>query len=324
MRRRTDPRPSATLDKRREPVFAYAPGAGTTAGQGPDGRRCSFEGIPRSDMSTPHRLFAGLRLDGIGLAGALTCALVASTPAAAAKRAPKAAPKPAPVRETLPMVRPTPFSTGPVAATAPAGWTLEIPPKVERGTRYDLIPEHGLIVLRARADASNASLRHGLFADPKLTPTLQWRWRTERTVQNATLGRKDYEDSAARVCVYFDRDPETMTLKERTRLKLERTRHGNRVPTAGLCYVWDNQHPVNTILDSAETPFVAMVVASSGPEHLGRWQTLQRDVVDDYRRAYNTDPPRIIGVSVAVDTADTGEPANTWFGDIAFVGARSR
>lgn len=286
-------------------------------------------------MPTPRPRPAGLRVAGLrscrassralacALGGALASAMILAPPATAAKRAPKPAPKPTPVREALPMVRPTPFSGGPVAATAPAGWTLELAPKVERGTRYDLIPEDGQIVLRARADASSASLRHGLFADPKLTPILHWRWRTERVVQNAELGRKDYEDSAARVCVYFDRDPETMTLKERTRLKLERTRHGNRVPTAGLCYVWDNHHPVNTILDSAETPFVAMVVASSGPEHLGRWQTLQRDVVDDYRRAYNTDPPRIIGVSVAVDTADTGEPANTWFGDIAFVGKAS-
>lgn len=259
---------------------------------------------------------------GVRLAAALACVLIAALPAWAAKRAPK----PAPAREAPapPMARPTPFSTGPVAATAPAGWTLETKPKAERGTRYDLVPDGGTIILRARADGSSASLRHGLFADPKLTPTLRWRWRTERVLQGAEIGRKDREDSPARICVYFDRDPDTMSLKERTRLKLERTRYGNRVPTAGLCYVWDNTHPVNTILDSAETPFVAMVVASSGVERLGRWQALQRDVVEDYRRAYNTDPPRIIGVSVAADTDDTGESANTWFGDIDFVGVSPR
>ena len=74
------------------------------------------------------------------------------------------------------------------------------------------------------------------------------------------------------------------------------------------------------------TPYTGDASFLAGPtaRTLTVWQTLQRDVVDDYRRAYNTDPPRIIGVSVAVDTADTGEPANTWFGDIAFIGKASR
>ena len=177
----------------------------------------------------------------------------------------------------------------------------------------------GTIVLRARADASASSLRHGLFADPKLTPVLRWRWRTDRVLQGADITRKDGDDFSARIYVFFDRSVDSMTLKERTLFKLGRARYGDQLPSAALCYVWDNRHPVGKIFDNAYTAFVAMVVASSGDARAGQWVSLQRNVAEDYRRAFNTDPPRIIGVAVSVDTDNTGEATTTYFGDIEFV-----
>jgi hypothetical protein len=263
---------------------------------------------------------------GAGLVAAAAAATaIAATPTnpatAPAKRAPKAAPaQPA----SPPVIRPTPFSSGPLAATAPPGWAVQTLPKVERRTRYDLVDDGGTLVLRARADASASSLRHGLLVDPKATPILRWRWRTERVLQGSDMRTKEGDDYAARLYVFFDRDPDTMSLKERTLLRLGRARYGDQLPAAALCYVWDNRHPVGTIMDNAYTAFVAMVVASSGDAQPGRWQTLQRDVNEDYRRAFNTDPPRIIGVAVSVDTDNTGESTTTWFGDIEFVAGGAR
>lgn len=259
------------------------------------------------------------------LVAGFACLLAVGMSATAAKRSSNAT-----ARTTGPdlsRVRPTPFSTGPLAATAPPGWAAEGVPKAERQTRYDLVVDdssrdRGTIVLRARADASASTLRHGLFADPARTPMLRWRWRTERVLQGTDMTRKDRDDYSARLYVFFDRDPETMTLKERTQLKIDRARFGKKMPAAALCYVWDNRHPVGTIMDNVHSPFVAMVTASSGDAHGGEWQRLQRDVAEDYRRAFNADPPGIIGVAVSVDTDDTGESTTTWFGDIAFV-ARS-
>ncbi len=217
------------------------------------------------------------------------------------------------------IARPMPFSSGQLGATAPGGWTVQPLPKVERKTRYDLIANDGTIVLRARADKAAASLKHSLYADPARTPILRWRWRTERMLQGADMTTKEGDDYAARVYVFFDRDPETLTLKERTLLKVGRMRYGSDLPAAALCYVWDNRQPVGTILPNAYTPFVAMVVASSGSNDLGRWVSLRRNVADDYRRAFGSEPPQITGVAVSVDTDNTGESALSYFGDIEFV-----
>jgi hypothetical protein len=254
-----------------------------------------------------------------GIACALAVAAAMTSLAASAAK-----PRPAPAAKVvaqpdLSIARPTPFSSGPLAATAPGGWAVQTLPKVEHQTRYDLVMDNGSIVLRARADASASSLRHGLFADPKRTPILRWRWRTDRVLQSADLSRKDGDDFSARVYVFFDRSEKEMTLKERTMLKLGRARYGDQLPSAALCYVWDNTHPVGSIHDNAYTPFVAMVVASSGDADVGHWVSLKRDVTEDYRRAFNTDPPRITGVAVSVDTDNTGESTTSYFGDIEFV-----
>ena len=113
------------------------------------------------------------------LAVALSTAAIPVLQASAAK--PRAQAVPALI------ARPTPFSSGPLAATAPPGWAVQTLPKVERQTRYDLVNDGGTIVLRARADGSASSLRHGLFADPKQTPVLRWRWRTERVLEGAKM-----------------------------------------------------------------------------------------------------------------------------------------
>lgn len=270
-----------------------------------------------------HRRSASRRALAAALIWATACAsaVAATPPSSSTKRAgkPAAAPNASP-----PVIRPTPFSSGPLAATAPPGWAVQTLPKVERRTRYDLVDDGGTLVLRARADASASSLHHGLLVDPKATPMLRWRWRTERVLQGSDMATKEGDDYAARLYVFFDRDLDTMSFKERTLLKLGRARYGDQLPAAALCYVWDNRRPVGTIMDNAYTSFVAMVVASSGDAQVGRWQTLERDVREDYRRAFNTDPPRIIGVAVSVDTDNTGEATTTWFGDIEFVPGGAR
>lgn len=248
---------------------------------------------------------------------------IAPTSALAAKRRPHAddRPSPRPSEPAPPSIaRPTPFSIGPLGATAPAGWSVQAPPKTERKTQYDLVTSDSGIVLRARADDAAATLRHNVFVDPALTPILHWRWRTQRMLQSGDIGRKDVDDAVARVCVLFDRDPEKLTLKERALLKVDRARYGKDMPAATICYVWDNKRPVGTVLDSARTPFVVLIVASSGETLMGKWVQHRRDIVEDYRLAFRTDPPRISGVTVEVDTDDTGESAASHFGDIFFVG----
>lgn len=214
--------------------------------------------------------------------------------------------------------QPAAFSSATAGAATLAGWRLQPIPKVDRQTRFDLVDDAGSIVLRGRADNAAASLRHATSVDPARTPLLRWRWKTNHVLDTADMTSKAGDDYAARLYVFFDRKPGQMSFGERTLYRIGRARYGDQLPAAALSYVWDNRQPVGTIRDNAYTGFVKMVVASSGKAREGQWTTLSRDVAADYRRAFGTEPPRITGVAVAVDTDNTGESTVTYFGDIRF------
>ena len=214
--------------------------------------------------------------------------------------------------------QPARFSSAMPAAPLPQGWQVQPIPKVDRQTRFDLVADAGNTVLRARADDAAASLRHALAIDPRATPRLRWRWKTDRVLDSADITRKAGDDYAARLYVFFDRSPAQMSFGERIAYKLGRARYGDQLPAAALCYVWDNTQPVGTVRDNAYTGFVKMIVATTGKAQEGQWVALDRDVAADYRRAFGAAPPRITGIAVAADTDNTGESTISYFGDIHF------
>ena len=219
--------------------------------------------------------------------------------------------------------QPARFSSAAAGAALPTGWMVQPIPKVQRQTRFDLVAADRGSVLRARADNAAASLRYKLDVAPGAGQRLSWRWKTDRVLDKADLTTKAGDDFPARLYVFFDRPAAQMSLSERIAYKLGRSRYGDQIPSAALCYVWDNRQPVGTIRSNAYTGFVKMVVATSGKAQQGQWVTLQRDVGADYRRAFGTAPPRITGIAVAVDTDNTRESTTSYFGDIEFGASRA-
>lgn len=220
--------------------------------------------------------------------------------------------------------QPARFSSASAGAAPPAGWTVQPIPKVARQTRFDLVESDGSTVLRARADNAAASLRYSVDVDPNAYGQLEWSWKTDRVLDKADLATKAGDDYAARLYVFFDRQPGQMSFGDRLAYALGRARYGNQLPAAALCYVWDNKQPVGTVRSNAYTGFVKMVVATSGKAQQDKWVTLQRDVAADYRRAFGTRPPRITGIATAVDTDNTGESTVSYFGDIRFTATEPR
>jgi hypothetical protein len=91
------------------------------------------------------------------------------------------------------------------------------------------------------------------------------------------------------------------------------------VPTAALCYVWDNHHPVGTSQWNPYTDRVRMIVLESGSARAGGWVEERRDLERDFRTWFpeSSHPvPAITGVAAGNDTDQTGEAATAWFGDL--------
>jgi hypothetical protein len=211
-----------------------------------------------------------------------------------------------------------PFSSLAPGAPLPDWIEPYVFPNQPNPTRFELVEEEGATVLRARAEASASGLVRRLRADPARHPQLAWRWKVTRLPQRSDLSRKAGDDFAARIYVLFDLDPAALSLGDRLKLSLARAVWGDQLPAAALCYIWDRRAPAGTIAPNAYTDRVQMVVADSGTESLGRWRKHERDVAADFRRAFGMEAPSVGGVIVSADTDNTGESAESFFGDIEF------
>ena len=212
----------------------------------------------------------------------------------------------------------TAFSSATPGTTLPAPWRIATLPNVKRATRYSLVTDDGAVVLRAQADASMASVMHPLKLGPKDSAFIAWRWKVSNILSKSDLRSKAGDDFPARVYVFFDYDIGKLSMLQRAKLYMARSRYGNDAPAAALCYVWDGKAPVDTSVWSPYTDRVRVIVVESGEANLNRWREVQRDVAADFRAAFGEDPPAVSGVAVASDTDNTGESVTALFGDIHF------
>ena len=190
--------------------------------------------------------------------------------------------------------------------------------KLKRDTVYTLRDDDGRKILHAEADGS-ASFYGTRFEPPVALPTtIEWRWKTDALIPGADNRDKSREDSPLRLIVAFDGDAKTLPDAEQRRLRRAKLLSGRAPPFATLIYLWSDQVPVNTVIPSAHTSQVKMLVAASGKSGLGAWQAVRRNLVEDYRRAYASHAGRVIAVGVMTDTDNTGAKAIGEYADIRF------
>lgn len=210
------------------------------------------------------------------------------------------------------------FSGASPGAALPGGWREQRVPRAA-ASELALVAEEGATVLRARARAGAGAAIHPVKA-PSERSTLAWRWKIDRVVRAADMDTRAGDDFAARVYVFFDVPVETLPFGERLKIRLARLLHGDVLPTAAICYVWDNRHAPGTSRWSPYTDRVRMVVVESGDERAGRWVPERRDLAADFRAAFGAQwpgaAPPVTGVAVGNDTDQTGETVTAWFGDV--------
>lgn len=215
-----------------------------------------------------------------------------------------------------------PFSAASPGGALPAGWKPLDLPRV-KAPEVALVDDGGTTVLRVRAAAAAGTVSFALDASPARRPLLSWRWKVDRVVGRADLAEKSGDDFAARVYVFFDVPLAALDFAARVKALLARAVWGEKLPTAALCYVWDNDHPPGTSAWNPYTDRVRTVVLRSGSP--GAWAAESRDLEADFRAAFGAQwrgpVPRVTGVAIGNDTDQTGESATAWFGDLR-LGAR--
>lgn len=196
-----------------------------------------------------------------------------------------------------------------LVATAQAGSSIIVADPAERldlawreqdfgaATEFSQVTIDGVAAIRAVGRNSASGLYRTVELRLSEHPLLQWRWRVDRLQASADLRDRDAEDFAAAIFLIFG---EAGTADSRS-----------------LAYVWTNDRlAVETVVPSPRHPGqVRSIVVESGARRLGQWLQEERDVGDDFRRAFGRDAPDMVqAVVLFTDNDQTGEPVEAYYG----------
>ena len=145
---------------------------------------------------------------------------------------------------------------------------------------------------------------------------LTWRWKVPDLIADADNTRSGAEDSPVRLIVAFDGDVNRLPPMERIAFTQFRMLTGRTLPYATLMYIWENRAPRDTIIPSAHTGRIKMLVADTGAEHVGEWREQSRNIYEDYVRAFGAPPPPVKWIGIMTDTDNTGGRVEAYYGDI--------
>ena len=209
------------------------------------------------------------------------------------------------------------FSSGTIGQVMPEGWKPLTFKKIPKHTSYEVVKDGELAVVKAVSEASASGLTKPVRIDPKEFPIVRWRWKIDHLLNGSDVALKSGDDFPARLYITFEYDPEKVSFGKKLKYKAGRAIFGD-IPIGALNYIWETKTPIGTIVDNAYTDFAQMIVVESGPQKVGTWVVEERNIYEDYKRAFGEEPPMINGVAIMTDTDNTKEQATAYYGDIVF------
>jgi hypothetical protein len=208
------------------------------------------------------------------------------------------------------------FSAAKEGQALPDGWKPLTFKKIERHTKYELVRDGDRVVVKATSEAASAGLTREIRIDPKEYPIVSWRWKVSNVYQKGDVTKKEGDDYPARLYITFEYDSSRVGLLEKARYEAIRLLYGQYPPLGALNYIWESKAPKGTIVPNPYTDKVKMIVVESGTERLNQWIDEERNLYEDYKKAFGEEPPMISGVAIMTDTDNTLESATAYYGDI--------
>ncbi len=210
------------------------------------------------------------------------------------------------------------FSAGAPGDKPPSDWKPLTFKKIEKHTTYTLVKDDHTVVVKAVAEASASGLTREVKINPKDYPIVQWRWKIANILKKGDVRKKEGDDYPARIYITFEYDFSKLSAFEKTKYEAIKLLYGQYPPLAAINYIWESKAPVGTMVPNPFTDRVMMFVVESGATKLNQWMNEERNIYEDFKKAFKEEPPMISGVAIMTDTDNTGESATAYYGDIFF------
>jgi hypothetical protein len=146
---------------------------------------------------------------------------------------------------------------------------------------------------------------------------LSWRWHVPALVAGANNATAGLDDAPARVVVAFKGDRSKLDAADRSTMSLAKALGGWELPFAAIQYIWEAKAPVDSVIPNANIARIKKVVVRSGEAGLTQWQSFERDVRADFRKAFPGEAPgEIESIGLMTDTDSLGGVTKACYADV--------
>jgi hypothetical protein len=73
---------------------------------------------------------------------------------------------------------------------------------------------------------------------------------------------------------------------------------------------------VGSVIENPRTDRIRKIVVESGSGRLNQWLTYERNIREDFEKAFGEAPGALIGIGLMTDTDNTRSKALAWYGPI--------
>ncbi|MFC1814822.1 DUF3047 domain-containing protein [Thermodesulfobacteriota bacterium] len=210
------------------------------------------------------------------------------------------------------------FSSAAEGTVYPPGWELLTFKKIPQHTHYTLVKDGNVVVVKATSRASSSGLIRKIKINPQEYPIIQWRWKVSNIYEKGNVTQKQGDDYPARLYITFAYNPTDLSFFEKAKYEAARLLYGEYSPVGAITYIWESKSPKGTIVPNPYTDRVRMIIVESGDNRLNQWIQEERNIYEDFKRAFEKEPSLISGVAIMTDSDNTGESATAYYGDIVF------
>lgn len=168
-------------------------------------------------------------------------------------------------------------------------------------TVYRLLREGDMVILEATSSNQGSGLIHEIDLDLATYPLLTWRWQISGVIPTANALTKEGDDYPARIYVVFP--------------------HWFKPRTRSINYIWANRLKQGQVVPNPFFSNARMVAVQSGDVKAKTWVTECRNVYQDYRAIFGSNPPVAGAIALMTDTDNTGGQARARYADIRLIAA---
>ncbi|MFA5338396.1 MAG: DUF3047 domain-containing protein [Candidatus Omnitrophota bacterium] len=193
--------------------------------------------------------------------------------------------------------------------------------------------------LIAKSKNACSGLIYKIRFDPKKYPMISWKWRVvkfpeKNSYASALLPKKDtglWEKFLIRIGLKAPYKPAKSTKSAATEKDtkggwLEKDDYAARIYVIfpswiftnikTIEYVWSEDLPKGTVMTSPYFPNIKLIVVESGKKDNDEWVYEERNIQDDYRRAFGKIPGGVGAIALMTDTDNTLSTAEALYTDI--------